>query len=73
MRDFFRYICEKIGAFCLFATHFHELTELEKKISFVANCHVDAQVIDDQLVLLHRIVPGPSTQRLIQNDHLFYF
>lgn len=57
-----RYICEKIGSFCLFATHFHELTELSKRISFVSNCHVDAQVIDGELVLLHKIVSGPSTQ-----------
>jgi DNA mismatch repair ATPase MutS len=39
------YICNEIGCFALFATHYHELTEIEKEIKAIKNLHVDAQVI----------------------------
>jgi DNA mismatch repair protein MSH2 len=58
------HICDNIDAFCLFATHFHELTQLSEQIKFVKNFHVSAQADDGGkgLVLLYEVKPGASDQ-----------
>ena len=38
------YICTEIDTFCLFASHFHELTGLSRKLPNVVNKHVTAFV-----------------------------
>ena len=42
----------------LFATHYHELTQLDKSLPGVRNYNVAVKEWDDNIVFLHRIVPG---------------
>ncbi len=42
----------------LFATHYHELTELAERYSGVKNLNVSVREWEDQVIFLHRIVPG---------------
>ncbi len=44
----------------LFATHYHELTQLADAHANVTNLHVTVREWDDQVVFLHRIVPGAT-------------
>ena len=48
----------KLGAKTLFATHYHELTALEKMISGVKNYNVAVKKRGDDITFLRRIVPG---------------
>ncbi len=47
-----------LGAKTLFATHYHELTELEGKISGVNNYCIAVKENGDDIVFLRKIVPG---------------
>jgi DNA mismatch repair protein MutS len=44
----------------LFATHYHELTDLADALPGVVNCHVAAREYRDEIVFLHKIVAGRS-------------
>jgi DNA mismatch repair protein MutS len=44
----------------IFATHYHELTDLADALSSVVNCHVAAREFRDEIVFLHKIVDGRS-------------
>lgn len=44
----------------LFATHYHELTDLADATPGVVNCHVAAREWKDDIVFLRKIVPGRS-------------
>jgi DNA mismatch repair protein MutS len=44
----------------LFATHYHELTDLADAFPSVANMHVSAREWKDDIVFLRKIVPGRS-------------
>jgi DNA mismatch repair protein MutS len=44
----------------LFATHYHELTDLADSHPGVVNLHVTAREYHDQIVFLRKIVPGRS-------------
>jgi DNA mismatch repair protein MutS len=44
----------------IFATHYHELTDLADALPGVINCHVAAREYKDDIVFLHKIVDGRS-------------
>jgi len=47
-----------LGAKTLFATHYHELTELEGKLGNVSNYCIAVKENGDEIVFLRKIVPG---------------
>lgn len=44
----------------LFATHYHELTDLANLLDGIVNAHVSAREYKDKIVFLRKIVPGCS-------------
>ncbi|MBQ8588512.1 MAG: DNA mismatch repair protein MutS [Clostridia bacterium] len=52
------YICESIGAKSLFATHYHELTQLEGRIDGVKNYSVAVKRRGEDITFLRKIVRG---------------
>ena len=52
----------QLQAPCLFATHFHELTDLAKTVPCVTNRHVTAHVADGKLTMLYQVRDGPCDQ-----------
>jgi DNA mismatch repair protein MutS len=44
----------------MFATHYHELTDLADALPGVVNAHVTAREWKDDIVFLHKILPGRS-------------
>lgn len=59
-RAMLEYIADrrKLGAKTLFATHYHELTELEQSLSCVKNYNTAVKKRGDDITFLRRIVPG---------------
>jgi DNA mismatch repair protein MutS len=56
------YIGERIGAFTLFATHYFELTALDKELPACRNVHLNATEHAGRLVFLHSVREGPANQ-----------
>ena len=50
----------RLGARTLFATHYHELTELAQVLPRVRNYSVQVTEADGHVVFLHKIVPGAA-------------
>ena len=53
---------ESVRAKTLFATHYHELTELEFTLDRIKNYHVSVKEQKEEIIFLRKIVPGPSDQ-----------
>ena len=53
---------EKIGAKTLFATHYHEVIEREKKIDGLKNYSVAVKEKGDDVIFLRKIVPGGADE-----------
>ncbi len=52
------HIATKLKCRTLFATHYHELTELAELFTNVKNCNVAVREWMDEVVFLHKILPG---------------
>ncbi len=59
-RAVLEYVADKqlLGAKALFATHYHELTELEERVSGVKNYNIAVKKRGDDITFLRRIVRG---------------
>ena len=57
-RAILEYISQKVQCKTLFSTHYHELTDLDKRISSIKNVHVEAREEDGNVVFLHKIMDG---------------
>ena len=49
---------ERIGCKTIFATHYHELTQLADELEAVRNYNVAVREVGDQMLFLHRLQPG---------------
>ncbi len=56
------HIAYNIGAKSLFATHYHELTELEGQIKGVHNYCIAVQELGEDIIFLRKIIPGGADQ-----------
>ena len=52
------YLHDVCGARALFATHYHELTQLTERLSALACATMDVKEWQDEIVFLHRVRPG---------------
>ena len=51
---------DHVGCRTLFATHYHELTDLASTLAGVVNLNVSVKEWEDHVVFLHKIVPGAA-------------
>jgi DNA mismatch repair protein MutS len=54
------HIHDRIGAKTMFATHYHELTELAERCDRIQNYQVEVQEIENDILFTHRVIPGHS-------------
>ena len=47
-----------LGAKSLFATHYHELTELENSLPGTINCSIAVKTRGEEIIFLRKIIPG---------------
>ncbi|MBQ8480709.1 MAG: DNA mismatch repair protein MutS [Akkermansia sp.] len=51
---------DAIGCRTMFATHYHEMVDLEHTHSGVSNRHVEVREWKDEIVFLRKVLPGPA-------------
>ncbi len=49
-----------VGAKTIFATHYHELTQLTEELQHACNYNVAVREVGDDIIFLHRLSPGGS-------------
>ncbi len=54
------HIHDRTRAKTLFATHYHELTELAEQLAGVRNLHVSVKEAGDQIIFLRKVEPGAA-------------
>jgi DNA mismatch repair protein MutS len=54
------FLHDSIGCRTLFATHYHELTDLAQSLAQLKNLNVAVREWQDEVVFLHKIVDGPA-------------
>jgi DNA mismatch repair protein MutS len=54
------HVHDRIKAKTLFATHYHELTELADSMDGVRNLHVSVKEAGDQIIFLRKVEPGAA-------------
>ena len=55
-------LARDIGALTLFATHYFEMTQLADQLPRVENVHLEATEHDDNIIFMHKVLPGPASQ-----------
>ncbi len=50
----------RVAARTIFATHYHELTQLEELFDRISNCNVNVKEWKNQIIFLHKITPGAT-------------
>ncbi|MBD5584251.1 MAG: DNA mismatch repair protein MutS [Clostridia bacterium] len=56
------YLTQNIGARTMFATHYHELTELESKLEGIKNYKISVREINGTVVFLRKIMRGGANR-----------
>ncbi|MFL2756096.1 MAG: DNA mismatch repair protein MutS [Dehalococcoidia bacterium] len=51
-----------LGCKTLFATHYHEMTQLEEQLPRVTNLHISVSEDNDKVVFLRKVVPGGANK-----------
>ncbi len=51
---------DRVGCRTLFATHYHELTDLDQELGGLKNLNVAVKEWQDEVVFLHKITEGPA-------------
>ncbi|HET7584017.1 MAG TPA: DNA mismatch repair protein MutS [Gemmatimonadaceae bacterium] len=52
------YLHERIGCKAIFATHYHELTQLVEEFVAIRNYNVAVREVGEEVLFLHRLLPG---------------
>ena len=54
------HISKVINAYCLFATHFYELTEMENEVDNVKNYYMSYSVVNGEVVMEYKVLKGKN-------------
>ena len=52
------YICQDLKSYCLFATHFYELTKLEEQFNNLKNYYVGYRIKNGKIKMTYKVFPG---------------